>query len=52
MKVSHRVTLGYEAVTVDKVLEAVARFNIPENALLFESEESYDIVIEWNEGEE
>lgn len=52
MKVMHRVELGGLRTTIDRVLEAIARFSIPETAVIYESEESYDIVIEWTEGEE
>lgn len=52
MKIMHRVVLGYERTSIEKILEAVERFNIPNNADLFESEESYDLVIEWAEGDE
>lgn len=52
MKVMHRIELGNGRTTVDRVLEAIARFSIPEDAAIFESEESYDIVIEWTEGDE
>lgn len=51
MKIAHRVELP-SRTTVDALREAIARFNVPENAVIFESEESYDIVIEWTEGDE
>lgn len=52
MKVTHRVELGGLRTTIDRVLEAVARFSVPETAAIYESEDSYDIVIEWTEGDE
>lgn len=52
MKITHSVVIGYERISIEKILEAVERFNIPNTAHLFESEESYDLVIEWTEGDE
>lgn len=51
MKVTHRLDLEAGAVTLDRISEVQDKFCIPLNAIICESEETYTLVIEWEDSD-
>lgn len=52
MKVTHTVEFETTLVSLGELKKVVSRLAIPDNALIKEADDSYDIVIEWTEGDE
>lgn len=50
MKVLHTVVFDSCVATLDQVLEAMATYDIPGEAKIFESEDDYRVKIEWGDG--
>lgn len=49
MKVKHTVEFESTLVSIEELKNVVSRLAIPDNALLKEADDSYDIVIEWSD---
>ena len=49
MKMTHRLNFPLDRVSIKTIKEAIARYNIPDDAEIFESGEDYCITIEWLE---
>jgi hypothetical protein len=49
MNVKHIVEFESTLVSIKELKGIVSRLSIPDNALIKEADDSYDIVIEWTE---
>jgi hypothetical protein len=51
VKVEHRIDLGTSAMTLGGLWDVKIRFDIPDRAVLMESEDTYELAITWEDDE-